>query len=52
MKLGVKLLRVNFEGFIDAVHVEVKASRKDVADRSFTRARRAPEPQHMLQLTL
>lgn len=51
MKLGVELLRVSFKGFIDAVNVEVEASREDVANRGFTRARRAAEPEHMLQLS-
>ena len=52
MKVGVKILRVNFKGFIDAVHIEVKARRKDFANRGFTRAWGATEPKHMLQPTL
>jgi hypothetical protein len=48
MKDGVEILRVDFESFIDAVHVEVKASRKGLADRGLTRARRPAKPKHVL----
>jgi hypothetical protein len=50
VKGGVEASRVNFKGFIDVVQTEVKAARKDFADRAFARTRRAAEPVHMLKV--
>lgn len=42
---GVETLRVSFKGFVNVIHVEVKAAGQAVADRTFPGARRAAEPE-------